>query len=70
MRLDWIATSFQLPAACLLAANVASSRWAFPMFIVGGVFWMAHAIRTRQVPLFIMQAVFSSVDVVAIARWF
>jgi hypothetical protein len=65
----WIGTLLQGGGALWLAANVSTSRLAFPGMLVGSVIWAALAVVDRDWALATQSFVFAAINVLGMARW-
>lgn len=64
----WIGTTSMFVSAVLVSVSVtlAANPWAFIGFLLGHLLWAVVAIRTRDLPLIVLNTGFIFVDVYAI----
>ncbi len=67
--IPWIGTVLQAGGALWVAANVRSSRWAFPLMLIGALIWTAVAVVEQNWALAAMNATFAGINIVGIVRW-
>ena len=55
--------------ALLVAADIPASGYGFILFPVSSVCWAWVGIRTRDLPLALLQGVFTAINLLGIWRW-
>ncbi len=69
IKTEWTATFLTLVGASLLALNIPASPWAYPIMLAGAVLWVATAVKTRDLPLALLNCGFLLINSVGIWRW-
>jgi hypothetical protein len=69
LALEWLGTMLQIFGAIGLAARLCSPREAYWTMLPGAALWLGIALWTANYPLAAMQATFSVINAVGIARW-
>lgn len=67
--LEWLGTGLQTSGAIWLALNVASSRMAYPLMLLGSIFYVCAAIEMQDAAILTLNAVFASINIIGIWRW-
>lgn len=68
--IEWLGTGLQIVGAIWLALNVSTSRMAYPIMLFGSILWAIAGIETHNLALFTLNAVFASINIIGIWRWF
>lgn len=68
--IEWFGTGLQIIGAIWLALNVSTSRMTYLFMLFGSVLWAIAGIETHNSALFTLNAVFASINIVGIRRWF
>jgi hypothetical protein len=71
--IEWIGTGLQVIGAIWaiwLALNLSTSRMAYPIMLFGSILWAIAGIETHNLALLTLNAVFASINVIGIWRWF
>lgn len=67
---EWISVFLLLIGATLLALNVPSTKWAFPI-LASARLWLTFLMwKKRDYPMLTMNFFYFIVDIVGIVRWF
>jgi hypothetical protein len=67
---EWISVFLLLIGATLLALNVPSTKWAFPI-LASARLWLTFLMwKKRDYPMLTMNFFYFIVDIVGIIRWF
>jgi len=67
---EWISVFLLLIGATLLALNISSTKWAFPI-LASARLWLTFLMwRKRDYPMLTMNFFYFIVDIVGIIRWF
>lgn len=61
--IEWLGTGLQIVGAVWLALNVSASRMAYPIMLFGSI------IEMHNLALFTLNAVFASINIIGIWRW-
>jgi len=67
---NWASVILLLIGATLLALNLPSSKWAFPILATARIWLSVLMYKRKDWPLFIMNFFYVIVDIVGIIRWF
>jgi hypothetical protein len=67
--IEWLGTGLQIIGAIWLALNVATSRMAYPIMLLGSILWALAGIHTGNMALLTLNAVFASINIIGIWRW-
>lgn len=67
---EWVSVALLLIGATLLALNISSTKWAFPILAIARVWLSILMYKRKDWPLFIMNFFYVIVDIVGIVRWF
>jgi hypothetical protein len=67
--IEWLGTGLQIIGAIWLALNVTTSRMAYPIMLFGSILWAIAGIETHNGALFTLNAVFASINIIGIWRW-
>lgn len=65
----WTGTGAGIAGALLVAADIPASGYGFILFLVSSVCWAWVGIRTRDLPLALLQGVFTAINLLGIWRW-
>jgi hypothetical protein len=67
---EWFSVVLLLIGASLLALNISSTKWAFPILGVARLWLTILMYKKKDHPMFIMNFFYFIVDIVGIIRWF
>ena len=67
---EWISVALLLIGALLLALNISSTKWAFPILAVSRLWLTVLMYRKKDYPMLTMNFFYFLVDIVGIIRWF
>ena len=65
-RLDWWALVLSLIG---IGLNTQKNIYCWPVWLFGNLLWAVYAIRSRQLSLLFMQAVFTVLDIYGCQQW-
>lgn len=67
---EWISVLLLLIGATLLALNISSTKWAFPI-LASSRLWLAILMyKKKDYPMLTMNFFYFIIDIVGIVRWF
>jgi hypothetical protein len=67
---EWASVILLLTGATLLALNISSTKWAFPILGTARIWLSVLMYKRKDWPLFIMNFFYVIVDIIGIIRWF
>ena len=67
---DWASVGLLLIGATLLALNISTTKWAFPILGIARIWLSVLMWNRRDYPLFVMNFFYVIVDIIGIIRWF
>lgn len=67
---EWISVALLLIGATLLALNISSTKWAFPILATARLWLTILMYRKKDYPMLTMNFFYFIVDIVGIIRWF
>jgi hypothetical protein len=67
---EWISVALLLIGALLLALNISSTKWAFPILAVSRLWLTILMYRKKDYPMLTMNFFYFLVDIIGIIRWF
>lgn len=67
---DWASVALLLTGATLLALNISSTKWAFPILLVSRLWLSTLMFKRKDWPMFVMNVFYVLVDIIGIIRWF
>jgi hypothetical protein len=67
---EWFSVVLLLIGASLLALNISSTKWAFPILGVSRLWLTILMYKKKDHPMFIMNLFYFIIDIVGIIRWF
>ena len=67
---EWISVFLLLIGATLLALNISSTKWAFPILASARLWLTLLMWKKRDYPMLTMNFFYFIVDIVGIVRWF
>jgi nicotinamide riboside transporter PnuC len=67
--LEWIGALSGIAGALLLAVNIKSSPWAYPLFLTSNIVLAVWAWLGNSNGVFLMQAVMAAISALGIYRW-
>jgi hypothetical protein len=65
----WFGTIAQLIGAALMASRLSPPPIAYSLMLAGSLAWAAIAAGRADWPLFTLNAAFSAINIVGLARW-
>jgi hypothetical protein len=65
----WVGTAAGVSGAILIALNVGMVVFGFGLFLLSSVLWGVVGLVQRETSLFVMQAVFTAVNLLGLWRW-
>ncbi len=65
----WIGTVAGVSGAILIALNLGMGMYGFWLYLISSILWSIVGWTQRETSLFVLQATFSSINVVGIVRW-
>ncbi len=66
---EWIGALSGIAGALLLAVNIKSSPWAYPLFLLSNIALAVWAYLSHSNGLLLMQAVMAVISAVGVYRW-
>ncbi len=67
---EWISVFLLLIGATLLALNISSTKWAFPILASARLWLTLLMYKKKDYPMLTMNFFYFIVDIVGIIRWF
>jgi hypothetical protein len=67
---EWISVALLLIGALLLALNISSTKWAFPILAVSRLWLTILMYKKKDYPMLTMNFFYFLVDIIGIIRWF
>jgi hypothetical protein len=67
---EWISVLLLLIGATLLALNISSTKWAFPILAVARLWLTILMYKKKDYPMLTMNFFYFIVDIIGIIRWF
>ena len=67
---EWISVALLLIGATLLALNISSTKWAFPILATARLWLTTLMYRKKDYPMLTMNFFYFIVDIIGIIRWF
>lgn len=67
---EWISVLLLLIGATLLALNISSTKWAFPILAVARLWLTILMYKKKDYPMLTMNFFYFIVDIIGIVRWF
>ena len=67
---EWISVALLLIGATLLALNISSTKWAFPILATARLWLTMLMYRKKDYPMLTMNFFYFIVDIIGIIRWF
>ena len=67
---EWISVALLLIGATLLALNISSTKWAFPILATARLWLTILMYRKKDYPMLTMNFFYFIVDIIGIIRWF
>jgi hypothetical protein len=65
----WVGTAAGVSGAILIVLNVGMVVFGFALFLLSSVLWGVVGLVQREASLFVMQAVFTAVNLLGLWRW-
>ena len=67
---EWISVVLLLIGATLLALNISSTKWAFPILAAARLWLTILMYKKKDYPMLVMNFFYFIVDIIGIIRWF
>jgi hypothetical protein len=67
---EWISVALLLVGATLLALNISSTKWAFPILASARLWLTIIMYKKKDHPMLVMNFFYFIVDIIGIVRWF
>ena len=67
--MGWLGSILQMVGAVMVASNFVHPYWGYLVMMPGAVIWSALACRARDWSLATMQALFTVINFLGLARW-
>jgi hypothetical protein len=67
--IKWTGTAAGICGAAMVALNLGIVEYGFAFFLVSSVLWCIAGLILREPSLFILQAVFSAINIIGLWRW-
>ena len=66
---SWVGSIFGIAGALILALNLPASGFGYLFFLVSSAAWTYSSVKMKSTSLFMMQSVFTVINVIGVVRW-